>query len=82
MKRKKQLPVDNRLLPKGQQEGTFRRFFEYFLDHACICTSESCICQASTFRDLICEPILRNDKKYSREIEEILKYDNKRINNG
>ena len=82
MKRKQQLPVDNRLLPKGQQEGIIIGFFEYFLDHACICTSESCICQASTFRDLICEPILRNDEKYSREIEEILKYDNKRINNG
>jgi len=79
MKRKHDIPVDNRLLPKGLQEGIFKSFFGYFLDHACMCTNESCICKASTFQDLICEPVLRNDEKYSREIEEILKYDNQKL---
>jgi len=72
MKRKRELPVDLRLLPKGQLNETFRYFFEYFLDHACCCRERNCICRASTFMDLICEPELRRNSEYSREIEEIL----------
>ena len=72
MKRKYDVPVNISLLPKGQQEKIFKSFFEYMMDHACVCGTQWCICKASTFQDTICEPALRNDPKYSRTIEEIL----------
>ena len=53
-----------------------KSFFEYFLGfHAIQCTEQGCVCRASTFMDLICEPILRNSKKYGRDIEEVLDRD-------
>lgn len=55
-------------------EKTYKSFFEYFLgNHAIQCENKECICRASTFMDLICEPRLRNSKKYGSMIEEILK---------
>ena len=72
MKRKHQIPIKTDLLPKGTQERIFKSFFEYMLDHACVCNTEWCICKASTFQDTICDPSLRNDEKYSRIIQEIL----------
>ena len=75
MKRKHEIPVDLRLIPKGEIERDFKYFFEYFLDHACCCTNQECICRASTFNDLICEPELRRHPEYGRMIEEILRRD-------
>lgn len=72
MKRKHEIPVDLRLLPKGELERDFKYFFEYFLDHACCCIDIDCVCRASTFMDLICEPELRRNPEYSRLIEEVL----------
>ena len=51
----------------------FKYFFEYFLDHACCCEDTECVCKASTFQDLICEPELRYNSKYRNEIAEVLK---------
>jgi hypothetical protein len=73
MKRNHEIPVNLNLLPKGQMNKTFQYFFEYFLDHACVCSNQDCICRASTFMDLICEPELRRNEEYSRTIEEILR---------
>jgi len=72
MRRKRELPVDLHLLPKGELERDFKYFFEYFLDHACCCRDKDCVCRASTFMDLICEPELRKNEKYYRLIQEIL----------
>ena len=52
----------------------YKYFFDYFLSyHAIICTKKDCVCRASTFQDLICEPELRNSKEYGKDIEEILR---------
>lgn len=56
------------------QRECFKYFFDYFLGfHATQCKDKECVCRASTFQDLICEPELRYSKKYGRDIEEILK---------
>ncbi len=57
----------------------YKSFFEYFLGfHAIQCDDEQCVCRASTFQDMICEPELRNSNEYGITIEEVLhKYDQK-----
>ena len=57
---------------KDKLNHMFRNFFEYFLDHAIQCDDVNCVCRASTFQDLICEPKLRYNSKYKDEIKEIL----------
>ena len=57
-------------------EKSYKYFFDYFLGtHAIGCTKQDCVCRASTFMDLICEPVLRKSKKYGRDIEEVLDRD-------
>lgn len=30
-------------------------FWNYFLDHACVCNDKMCVCHASTFQDMLPE---------------------------
>lgn len=54
-------------------EDIFEQFFDYFLGfHAVQCDKQDCVCKASTFQDMICNPILRGSDKYGRTIEEVL----------
>ena len=56
----------------------YEYFFNYFLGtHAIQCKKKDCVCRASTFMDLICEPELRNSETYKDDIEEVLKREKK-----
>jgi hypothetical protein len=57
-------------------EQVYKSFFEYFLGtHAVQCDNKECVCRASTFVDIICEPRLRKSKRYGSTIEEVLSMD-------
>ncbi len=76
MKRKHEIKRTYPQITEKELQRFYEGFFEYFLGyHAIVCTDQGCVCRASTFMDMICEPRLRNSEKWSRDIEEVLARD-------
>lgn len=43
-------------------------FWDYLLDHACICNESMCMCKASTFQDTVANLRIFNDDSRLQEI--------------